>query len=123
MKRKHFVQRTTSDRTNTDVLMDLTLIQNIPYIPDQEHMTMKTMNLSVRLTAPLTAFVSQRVGVEGDYDNASEYVRDLIRRDRDRTEEVAFRRLKSTLRDAHAAPDADYVQVSAAEVVARNRSE
>ncbi len=84
---------------------------------------MKTMNLSVRLTAPLTAFVSQRVGVEGDYDNASEYVRDLIRRDRDRTEEVAFRRLKSTLRDAHAAPDADYVQVSAAEVVARNRSE
>lgn len=55
----------------------------------------KTMNLSVRLTEPLTEFVSQRVGVKGDYDNASEYARD-----RNREERLAFRRLKAALHGA-----------------------
>ena len=49
----------------------------------------KTMNLSIRLTAPLTSFVSGRVGEEGDYDNASEYVRDLIRHDQDRASKIS----------------------------------
>lgn len=65
----------------------------------------KTMNLSVRLTEPLTEFVGQRVGTKGDYDNASEYVRDLIRRDREREERLAFERLKATLQEAFAQPD------------------
>ena len=82
----------------------------------------KTMNLSVRLTEPLTEFVSGKVGVEGDYDNASEYVRDLIRRDRERDERRAFERLKSTLQDAFAQPDEAYTEVTLEDVFTRNQS-
>ena len=71
----------------------------------------KTMNLSVRLTEPLTDYVSGRIGVSGDYDNASEYVRDLIRRDREREELRAFERLKTTLQTAFAQPDEDAVSM------------
>lgn len=71
----------------------------------------KTMNLSVRLTGPLTEYVSGRVGAEGDYDNASEYVRDLIRRDREREERRSFERLRATLQEAFAQPDEDAVEM------------
>lgn len=80
----------------------------------------KTMNLSVRLTAPLTEYVSGRVGVQGDYDNASEYVRDLIRRDRQRQEQRAFEALKATLQEAFDQPDDSYVDVTLEDVIARN---
>lgn len=82
----------------------------------------KTMNLSVRLTEPLTEFVSHRVGADGDYDNVSEYIRDLIRRDREREEQLALRRLKLTLQEAFAEPDDAYVAFTAEDVIARNRA-
>ena len=79
----------------------------------------KSMNLSVRLTEPLTEYVSGRVGPEGDYDNASEYVRDLIRRDREREERRAFERLRATLQEAFAQPDEDAVEMTLEQFVAR----
>lgn len=82
----------------------------------------KTMNLSVRLTEPLTEYISGRVGPGGDYDNASEYVRDLIRHDREREERRAFERLKATLQEAFAQPDEDYVKVTLDDVLARNKA-
>jgi len=82
----------------------------------------KPMNLSVRLTTPLTEFVTNRVGVQGDYDNASEYVRDLIRRDREREERRAFEKLKATLQEAFAQPDEAYVEVTLEDVLARNKA-
>ena len=65
----------------------------------------KPTNLSVRLTEPLSEYVATRVGQHGDYDNASEYVRDLIRRDREREARNAFNALKQTLHEAAAQPD------------------
>jgi len=82
----------------------------------------KTMNLSVRLTEPLTEFVSGRVGPESDYDNASEYVRDLIRRDREREESRAYERLKLTLQDAFAQSDDAAVEMDFASFKARRSS-
>ena len=79
----------------------------------------KSMNLSVRLTEPLTEYVSGRVGPEGDYDNASEYVRDLIRRDREREERRAFERLRATLQEAFAQSDEDAVEMTLEQFVAR----
>lgn len=81
----------------------------------------KPMNLSVRLTEPLTEYVASRVGVEGDYDNASEYVRALIRRDREREERRAFERLKTTLQEAFAAPDEDAVAMDFESFLARHQ--
>ena len=51
----------------------------------------------------------------------SEYVHDLIRHDKERTEQEAFDRLKAELTRAFAAPEESYRPLTAAEVIARNR--
>jgi putative addiction module CopG family antidote len=81
----------------------------------------RSLNLNVRVTGPLSEFVSAKVGDDGAYENVSEYVRDLIRRDKDRADREAFDRLKAELTRAFAAPDSDYEQLDADAVIARNR--
>ena len=80
----------------------------------------RSLNLNVRVTGPLSDFVSARVGDEGAYENVSEYVRDLIRRDKDQAEREAFDRLKAELTRAFAAPDSTYKLLDAETVIARN---
>ncbi|MDE1977696.1 MAG: addiction module antitoxin [Betaproteobacteria bacterium] len=81
-----------------------------------------TTTMTVRLSGPLSEFVATNVGEQGDYENISEYMRDLIRRDKARKEQEAFDRLKAELAHAFAAPESSYRPLSAAEVIARNRS-
>ena len=45
-----------------------------------------------------------------------------IRRDKERADVEAFERLKAELTHASAAPEASYTPLTAAEVIARNRS-
>jgi putative addiction module CopG family antidote len=78
--------------------------------------------MTVRLSGALSEFVASNVDEHGDYENISEYVRDLIRRDKDRREQDAFDRLKAELTQAFAAPESAYLPLTAAEVIARNRS-
>ena len=80
-----------------------------------------TTTMTVRLSGALSDFVAANVGEAGSYENVSEYVRDLIRRDKERSEREAFDRLKAELDRAFAAPDETYRVLSAADVVARNR--
>ena len=47
--------------------------------------------LTVRVRGSLRDFVSTNVGEHGAYENVSEYVRDLIRRDMERSERASFR--------------------------------
>jgi antitoxin ParD1/3/4 len=82
----------------------------------------KSMTLNVRVGGLLSEFVASNVGEHGAYDNVSEYVRDLIRKDKKETEEQAFERLKAELQRAFATPDADYRRITAADVVKRNRA-
>jgi len=79
----------------------------------------RAMTMTVRLSGPLSDFVAANVGETGDYESVSEYVRDLIRRDKARSEQEAFDRLKAELKHAFAAPDDSYRELSAAEVIAR----
>ncbi len=81
----------------------------------------RTTTMTVRLSGALSDFVAANVGEAGSYENVSEYVRDLIRRDKERSEREAFDRLKAELGRAFAAPDETYRPLSAADVVARNR--
>lgn len=81
----------------------------------------RTTTMTVRLSGALSDFVAVNVGDNGSYENISEYVRDLIRRDKERTEAEAFDRLKAELTRAFAAPEESYKPLSAAEVIARNR--
>lgn len=50
----------------------------------------KTMTLNVRVSGVLGNFVAANVGEDGTYENVSEYVRDLIRRDQARAEGGSF---------------------------------
>lgn len=77
--------------------------------------------MTVRISGQLSEFVAANVGENGSYENVSEYVRDLIRRDKERVEQQAFERLKAELVQAFSAPDASYRPLSADEVIARNR--
>ncbi len=81
----------------------------------------RTTTMTVRLGGALSEFVAANVGETGDYENVSEYIRDLIRRDKVLAEKQAFDRLKAELALAFSAPESDYEPLSAAEVIARNR--
>ena len=80
-----------------------------------------TMNLNVRIGGVLSDFVSVNVGEEGDYDNVSEYIRDLIRQDKARKEHVLYRRLKAEIQLAFNAPESDYSEFSAQDIFDRNK--
>ena len=82
----------------------------------------ETTTMTVRLSGALREFVAANVGENGAYENVSEYVRDLIRRDKERAEKEAFDRLKAELARAFAAPESSYEPLTAAEVIARNQT-
>lgn len=81
----------------------------------------RTTTMTVRLSGALSDFVAAHVGEDGAYENVSEYIRDLIRRDKERAEKEAFDRLKAELTHAFAAPESSYKPLTAAETIARNR--
>jgi len=83
----------------------------------------RTTTMTVRLSGALSDFVSANVSETGSYENVSEYIRDLIRRDKERVEQEAFDRLKAELTLAFAAPDASYHPLSASDVIARNSAQ
>ena len=78
--------------------------------------------LTVRLSGSLSEFVAANVSETGSYENVSEYIRDLIRRDKERAEQEAFDRLKAELTRAFASPESSYRTLTADEVIARNKS-
>ena len=82
----------------------------------------RTTTMTVRLGGALSDFVSANVGDDGSYENVSEYIRDLIRRDKERAEAETFNRLKAELTHAFAAPEESCQSLTAAEVIARNRA-
>lgn len=82
----------------------------------------RTTTMTVRVSGALSEFVAANVGEGGAYENVSEYIRDLIRRDKERVEREGFERLKAELGRAYAAPEDSYRPLTAAEVIARNRT-
>ncbi len=82
---------------------------------------MAQTTMTVRLSGALSDFVASSVGETGSYENVSEYIRDLIRRDKERVEQQSFERLKAELSHAFSAPENSYVSLTAAEVIKRNQ--
>ena len=81
----------------------------------------RTTTMRVRIGGALGDFVARNVGEDGAYKNVGEYIRDLIRRDKDRVEKEAFDRLKAELAKGFAAPESSYRALTASQVIARNR--
>lgn len=82
----------------------------------------RTTTMTVRLKGDLSDYVATNVGEYGSYDNVSEFIRDLIRRDKERNEELAFDRLKAELSLAFAAPESSYQSLTAEDIIARNKA-
>lgn len=100
-------------------------VKNIPLYCDnaiRSNPLSKSMTLNVRVSGALSDFVAANVSETGAYENVSEYVRDLIRRDMLRAEAAAHERLKAELAHAFAAPDSAYQALNADTVIARSAS-
>ena len=82
---------------------------------------MAQTTMTVRISGALSDYVAASVGESGSFENVSEYIRDLIRRDKERVEQLAFDRLKAELSLAFAAPESSYVPLTAHEVIKRNK--
>ena len=80
----------------------------------------RALTLNVRVTGALGDFVAENVGADGAYENVSEYVRDLIRRDKARVDQERFDRLRAELTRAFATPDETSVSLTADDIFARN---
>lgn len=78
-----------------------------------------TMNLNVRIRGALREHVSRELDT-GVYENVSEYIRALIRRDQQQAEQVAFERLKTQLQADFAVSDEACMPLTAADIFARN---
>ena len=83
---------------------------------------MPRRTITLQLDAQLSAFVAENVGHEGAYETISEYVRDLIRRDKEHVEREAVERIKRELKQAYSAPDDRYAALTADDVIARTTS-
>ena len=77
------------------------------------------MKVSIELTGDLSSFVEGQL-MSGNYDDAAEYVRDLIRHDRDRADAERFEQVKAHLQEVFAAPREAYRKVTLEEVLERN---
>lgn len=83
---------------------------------------MNAMTLNVRISGALSDHVAENIGDDGLFENVSEYVRDLIRRDHARVQEQQFQALKAELTRAFATPEDQFVMTSAEDVIARGRA-
>ncbi len=81
---------------------------------------MASENVSIRVTGELRAHLQQQVGIHGLYQNASEYIRDLIRRDL-KSRNEAWEWLRKELEPALRANESEYIEVKAKDVIARNK--
>ncbi len=73
------------------------------------------MKVNVRISGALREHVEKTTS-SGDYENVSEYVRDLIRQDIATREAATFLALKAELQSAFAAPRGDYDTTSADDI-------
>lgn len=77
--------------------------------------TLPPLSINVRVSGSLRAHV-EATTTDGDYESVSEYVRDLIRRDKAAQEEAAFQSVKAQLQAAFSVPESEYRLVSIADV-------
>ncbi|PZM14410.1 ribbon-helix-helix domain-containing protein [Rhizobium tubonense] len=80
---------------------------------------MASGSIHVKVGGQLQAHIQQQIGEDGLYENASEYIRALIRRDL-QTRDEAWDELQKELATAMRAGDSEFVAVSAEDVIRRN---
>jgi len=84
------------------------------------YMPMASGSIHVKVSGQLQDHIQQQIGDEGLYENASEYIRALIRSDL-QTRDEAWEALQKELAPAMRADDSEFVAVSAEDVIRRNK--
>ncbi len=79
--------------------------------------------VNVRITGKLRRFIEEQVSADGLYESASEYVRDLIRRDYQRQEERKWSWLMDQLRPGMAADESEFVPLDPEEIIEAAKKE
>ena len=77
-------------------------------------------NINVRIKGELKTHLQQQIGENGLYENASEYIRSLIRKDLKNHKE-AWDWLKKEIEPALRADENEFIAVSAQDVINRNK--
>jgi len=77
-------------------------------------------NINVRIKGTLQVHLQQQVGEDGLYENASEYIRALIRYDL-KSRNESWEWLKRELEPALRADESSFVAVTAEDVIRRNK--
>ena len=99
-------------------------IDNICYAPDNSEerkgSLMPSGSIHVKVSGALQDHIQRQIGDEGLYENASEYIRALIRRDL-HTRDEAWEALQKELAPAMRADDSEFVAVTADDVIRRNK--
>jgi len=73
--------------------------------------------ITILFPGELESFVQQRVGSSGLYDSASEYIRDLVRRDYEQEEQRRWNWMEEELTPGMMAAEAEFVPLDAASVI------
>jgi antitoxin ParD1/3/4 len=79
--------------------------------------------VNVRITGKLRRFIEQQVSADGLYESASEYVRDLIRRDYQRQEQRKWSWLMDQLRPGMMADESEFVPLDPDEIIKAAKKE
>ncbi|MBB4575920.1 Arc/MetJ-type ribon-helix-helix transcriptional regulator [Rhizobium lentis] len=77
-------------------------------------------SIHVKVSGQLQDHIQQQIGDHGLYENASEYIRALIRRDL-QTRDETWDMLQKELAPAMRADDSEFVALSAEDVIGRNK--
>lgn len=78
--------------------------------------------INVRFAGTLRKFLQERVSESGLYGSASEYIRDLVRRDYEREEERKWGWLREELRAGSEADESRFAPLDAESVIQKARS-
>ena len=79
--------------------------------------------VNARITGNLRKFTEEQAGSNGLYESASEYVRDLIRRDYQRQEERKWSWLMDQLRPGLQADESEFVPLDPEEIIKAAKKE
>ena len=78
--------------------------------------------VNVRFSGELQRFIQLRTSEQGLYGSASEYIRDLVRRDYEREEQRKWALLRHELKPGIKAPESEFVPLNAEEIIAKAKA-
>jgi antitoxin ParD1/3/4 len=79
--------------------------------------------VNVRFNEKMRLFIESRIGDQGLYSSASEYIRDLVRRDYERQEARKWDRLMQHLRPGMEADESEFVDFDPEAIIAAAKQE